>query len=118
MSSDHRKLAVFRLADALTVDTYRSTANFPRIETYGLLSQIRRAAVSIPTNLVEGCAKDSNREFARFLSISLGSTRELIYLLDLSVRLGLLEEAAARPLLELGNRIAAALTALKRSIVP
>lgn len=71
--SHHRKLKVFRIADALVVDVYRATAGFPREERYGLTSQIRRAAVSVPTNLVEGRTRTGEKEYAHFVSISLGS---------------------------------------------
>jgi len=116
MSNDHRKLDAFTLADQLSLRVYEATQNFPASETYGLRSQIRRAAVSVPTNIVEGCARDSNKEYAHFLSIALGSARELIYLIELSVRLNLLDLAVGQPLIELGGRIAAATSALKKSI--
>jgi four helix bundle protein len=116
MSNDHRKLDAFVLADRLAFETYRATQSFSAAETYGLRSQIRRAAISVPTNIVEGCSRDSNREYRHFLSIAFGSTREVIYLLDLSVRLELLDNTTTRPLIDLGGRIAAALAALKKSI--
>ncbi len=88
MSRDHRKLKVFQEADRLIVPTYRATAHFPVEERFGLQSQIRRAAISIPTNLVESCARTSEAEFRHFVSITLGSASELAYLLDVSSRLG------------------------------
>ena len=79
MSRDHRKLEAFKLADSLIVDLYRVTRGFPVEERYGLQSQIRRAGVSTPTNIVEGCGCDSNREFARFLQHSINSADETEY---------------------------------------
>lgn len=84
---DHKKLKVFQQADDLVVAVYRSTDDFPKHEWYGLRSQIRRTAVSVPTNIVEGCARRTKKEFLHFLSISLGSATELRYLLELTGRL-------------------------------
>jgi len=69
---------------------YRTTTGFPKEELFGLTSQIRRAAVSVPSNIVEGCARDSEAEYLRFLNIAFGSLRELRYQLSLSKRLGFL----------------------------
>ena len=87
---DHTKLRAFELADEVAVLVYRVTAGFPREEMYGLTSQIRRAAVSVPSNIVEGCARDSQADYLRFLYIAFGSLRELHYQLSLSKRLGFL----------------------------
>jgi len=87
---DHTKLRAFDLADEVAVLIYRVTAGFPREELYGLTSQIRRAAVSVPSNIVEGCARDSQADYLRFLYIAFGSLRELHYQLSLSKRLGFL----------------------------
>ena len=87
---DHTKLRAFELADDLAVLVYRVTARFPREELYGLISQMRRAAISIPSNIVEGCARDSQADYLRFLYIAFGSLRELHYQLSLSKRLGFL----------------------------
>jgi len=78
------------LADDLAVLVYQVTARFPREELYGLTSQMRRAAISIPSNIVEGCARDSQADYIRFLYIAFGSLRELHYQLSLSKRLGFL----------------------------
>ncbi len=87
---DHTKLRAFELADELVVLIYRVTAGFPKEEMYGLISQIRRADISVPSNIVEGCARDSQADYLRFLNIAFGSLRELHYQLDLSKRLGFL----------------------------
>ena len=84
MSTDHRKLSAFKLADQYAVRVYDATREFPPAERYGLRSQLRRAAVSVPTNIVEGCARDSDREHSRFFEIALGSGREALYLIDLA----------------------------------
>ncbi len=87
MSRNHEELEAFQLADALVVGIYKATASFPPEERYGLQSQIRRASVSVPTNLVEGSSRESTREYIRFVEIALGSAQELEYLLKLSIRL-------------------------------
>ena len=85
---DHTKLRAFELADEVTLLVYKITKSFPKEEIYGLVSQMRRAAVSVPSNIVEGCARDSQTEYRRFLEIAFGSLRELHYQLGLSQRLG------------------------------
>ena len=87
---DHKKLRAFELADEVAMLVYRVTAGFPKEEFFGLTSQIRRAAVSVPSNIVEGCARDSEADYLRFLNIAFGSLRELHYQLTLSQRLGFL----------------------------
>ena len=88
---DHTQLRAFELADELAVLVYRVTTGFPREELYGLTSQMRRAAVSVPSNIVEGCARDGQAEYRRFLDIAFGSLKELGYQLSLSKRLGFLK---------------------------
>ncbi|WP_319525825.1 four helix bundle protein [uncultured Desulfosarcina sp.] len=90
---DHTKLRAFELADELAVLIYRLTRNFPREEIYGLTSQMRRAAVSVPSNIVEGCARESQTEYLRFLEIAFGSLRELHYQYTLSKRLEYVNES-------------------------
>lgn len=111
---DHRKLEVFHSADALAMLVYRTTRSFPREEAFGLMSQMRRCAVSVPANIVEGCARGSERDYARFLDISFGSLRELGYFIDLAGRLDYLTSDAADELRTTHGRTAAALAALVR----
>ena len=89
---DHTKLRAFELADELAFLVYQVTAGFPKEELYGLTSQMRRAAVSVPSNIVEGCARNSQLDYLRFLTIAFGSLRELHYQLGLSKRLGFLKK--------------------------
>jgi four helix bundle protein len=85
---DHKRLKAFEMADSIALDVYRLTASFPKEEVYGLISQIRRAAVSVPSNIVEGCSRESQADYKRFLEIAFGSLKELRYQITLSARLG------------------------------
>ena len=71
---------------------YRATASFPREEMFGLTAQLRRAAVSVPSNIAEGAGRNSSREFSQFLGITCGSLAEVETQLELAVRLGFLDE--------------------------
>ena len=81
-------LEVWKIADDLAFEIYQTTKQFPKEEIYGITSQIRRSALSIPTNLVEGYSRKGDKELSRFVNISLGSLAETKYLLYFSNRLG------------------------------
>ena len=89
---DFRKYEVWQLSHSLVLNVYSISKNFPQSEIYGLTSQLRRAATSIPTNISEGCGRSTDAEFARFLHITLGSAHETEYLLQLAHDLGYIEE--------------------------
>jgi four helix bundle protein len=89
---DHTKLRAFELADQLAIEVYQSTAAFPREELFGLTSQLRRAAVSVASNIVEGGARDSKADYVRFLDMAYGSVREVEYQISLAHRLGFLND--------------------------
>jgi len=84
MSSSYRNLVVWQKSMELTKQIYLITKHFPKEETYGLTSQIRRCAVSIPSNIAEGKGRGGDKEFVRFLQISLGSLYELQTQLELA----------------------------------
>lgn len=90
---DHTKLRAFQAADELAVLVYQSTRSFPRDEQFGLTSQMRRAAVSVPSNIVEGCARQTEGDYLRFLDMAFGSLRELSYQASLAHRLGYMDES-------------------------
>ena len=90
----HRDLLAWQESMALAEMVYKPTTSFPRQEVYGLVSQLRRCAISIPSNIAEGAARNSSRELLQFLGISCGSLAELDTQLVLSVRLGYLNPDA------------------------
>jgi len=90
---DYRKLSAWQRAHALVLTIYGETAAFPRTELFGLTSQLRRSAVSIPTNVAEGAGSATSRDFRRFVGYSIASSVELEYHLTLSADLGYLSEA-------------------------
>lgn len=98
MSRDHRKLRAFALADELVLLVYEATRTLPREELFGITSQMRRAAYSAPANIVEGCGRNSTRDYLRFLDNAPGSLRELGSFIDLSTQLKYLDDAGAAAL--------------------
>jgi four helix bundle protein len=116
MPRDPRKLRVFGLADDLVPDIYQATRSFPDEEKFGLISQMRRAAVSIAANIAEGCGRSTTGDYLRFLTMATGSAYELGYLSGLSGRLGMLKRSHASTLQSRCGSIAASLTALVESL--
>jgi len=103
---DHTKLRAFHLADQLALAVYAATKQFPNDEKFGLTSQLRRAAVSVAANIVEGSARPSKADYIRFLSIAYGSAKELQYELSLATRLHYLPEPNAAELSALATHTA------------
>lgn len=89
---DYTKIKAWQLADDLTVAIYTETRSFPREELYGLTSQLRRAASSVPANIVEGSARESKRDYLHFLYIARASLAETQYFVHLASRLGYLTD--------------------------
>lgn len=89
---DYKKLLVWQKAHENVLDVYRITKAFPKEEQFGLTSQLRRSIVSVANNIVEGCGKHTEKDFANFLQIALGSCQESEYLLMLSSQLDYLRK--------------------------
>ncbi len=90
---DYTKIEAWKRSDDLTVAIYERTRTFPKEEIYGLTAQLRRAAYSVPANIVEGSARESKRDYLHFLYIARGSLSETQYFLHLSHRLGYLSDS-------------------------
>ena len=113
---DHRKLRVFHSAHDLVLLSYHCTKSFPKAEIFGMVSQMRGCAISVTANIVEGCARNSEREYSHFLNCSFGSLRELGYYIDLATELGYLDSPMAAQLRFGQGRTASELTGLIRCL--
>jgi four helix bundle protein len=109
-------LKVWQRSHALVLRTYRLTKALPADEKYGLVSQLRRAAVSVPTNIAEGSKREGNQDFARFLNIAEGSLVEAEYLIMLSRDLDYLKPASVAPILAEIKQLAAMLHYLRMRV--
>ena len=113
----HRDLIVWKESMLLLATAYRLAARLPVVERYGLASQLRRAAVSIPSNIAEGFGRRANREMRHFLSIAEGSLRELQTLLDAIVVLNYMPADAVDAALENSNRVSYLMHRFRESLV-
>ncbi len=113
---DYRKIDAWKLADDLTVIIYERTRKFPKEEIYGLTAQLRRAAHSVPANIAEGSARESQRDYLPFLYIARGSLAETQYFLHLSHRLGYLTAAEHESLAEKVKAVFACLHGLIKAV--
>lgn len=112
----HKRLDAWQLAMELCKDVYDFCEKLPKNEQYGLSSQMKRAAVSIPSNIAEGAARSTKKEFSHFLSISQGSLSELDTQLELCCILEFTTRNIAHPILKKIQRISMMITALKKSL--
>jgi four helix bundle protein len=113
-----KDLIVWQRSVALAVKIYQITRNYPREETYGLTSQLRRAAVSIPSNIAEGHGKGSRPSFASHIDIALGSAAELETQLEISLKIGFLSQSDSDSLLAELNEIVKMLYGLLNKVQP
>ena len=109
----HRDLEVWQKAMKFVTDVYQLTQAFPRQELYGLTSQLRRAAVSVPSNIAEGCGRSSKREFALFLCHARGSLLEVETQLEIARNLGYVPDDKFNEALSESNRIGRMLNGLR-----
>jgi len=114
--TDFKQLKVWEKAHELTLEIYRVTATFPKHELYGLVSQMRRCAVSIGSNIAEGRGRDGDPDFQRFLGIAIGSAAELEYQLLLSRDLGFLSAQQYSPVCSSLAEVGRMLVALREKV--
>jgi four helix bundle protein len=105
MANSYKDLRVWKQSVDLALEIYRQTQNFPKNELYGLTSQLRRAAVSVPSNIAEGKGRSSDKELILFLHHSRGSLLELDTQLFIARALGYIEEPEAKHLLDQGREL-------------
>lgn len=114
---DFRQLKVWEKSHSFVLAIYKATEAFPRTEVFGLTNQIRRASVSIPSNIAEGCGRGSDQDFARFLQIAMGSASEVEYQLLLAHDLRYLPsenyDPCSRDIVEIKRMLAALISKVK-----
>ena len=113
---DFKKYDIWALSYSLTLMVYKLTSNFPKEENFGVISQLRRACASIPTNISEGCGRNSDKEFNQFLNIALGSACETEYLFILSKDLNYVEIEVFENLNQKINEIKSKIFNLKKAL--
>lgn len=111
----YKKLLVWEAADELAKEIYKITVKFPKDELYGITSQIRRASLSVPLNIVEGHSRNNRNEFRQFLRIALGSLTETEYLLEFAREQTYLSKTEYEHLIRLRNRVGSLLWKLFKS---
>jgi four helix bundle protein len=116
MEKPHKKLDAWKLAMDLVGDVYRATEHFPQQEQYGLTGQVRRAVISIASNIAEGAARQTKKEFMNYLHMAQGSLSELDTQLELAKRLGYLDEATWRFLDQRMERVDKTISGLIRHL--
>ena len=109
-------LRVWQRGHALVLQVYRLTSSFPAEERFGLIAQLRRAALSVPTNIAEGSKRRSGQEYGRFLNIAEGSLAEVEYLLIVSRDLTLVASEVVRPVLDEIAEVARMLHVLRTKV--
>ena len=112
----HKDLDVWRLGVDLACNVYKVTRSFPKEEQYGLANQMRRSATSIASNIAEGAARRSSKEFVHFLHVALGSASELDTQLEIAVRVNLADATTLQVLQESAGRINQMLRGLAKSV--
>jgi four helix bundle protein len=118
MSHSYRDLLVWQRAIRLGTEIYRVTQSFPRSEAYGLIDQLRRAAVSVPSNIAEGQGRLTTNEFRQFLAQARGSMHEIETQLLIANNLGYLDESTLNRLVEIAGEVSRLLNGLIDSIPP
>jgi len=103
--NNYKELKVWQKSMELAEEVYKLTSKFPKEEKFGLISQIRRSAISIPSNIAEGAGRNSNKEFRNFLGIANGSSNELNTQLLLSIKIGFVEENNLKLAFSLMNEV-------------
>lgn len=114
---NYRNYDVWKLSHEMAKEVYQVTKGFPKEELYGIVSQVRRAALSVPTNIVEGAGRNSKKEFAHFLNISSGSAAETEYLLIFSTELELIDNTTSKQLLNKVERVRKMLVGLHKKVL-
>lgn len=116
MISSFRELVVWQKATDFSVEIYRTTERFPREDVYGIVSQMRRAAISIPSNIAEGRCRGTRKDFHQFLRISYGSGAELETQMEIAFRLGRMDKSEYERLMAALNEIMKMLNVMIKKI--
>lgn len=116
MGRDFKKILAWKLADDLVVRIYEVTREFPPFELYGLVNQLRRAAVSVPANIAEGASRRNAKEFLQFLYIAKSSLSETDYYLHLAFRLGYIKEDLYKMMESAKEEVARVLRGLMKAV--